>query len=156
MRVLAAAGLTVVLAACGGSAAPVDEALARDLELVGSSSALELAPTGGELQVMSALEQGEKAPTATPAPAPERKPVAQAPRQATKRQTPTPQPAPRVVAEAPAPTPEVTIEQPAPTPRPATAAAASQSAPLGAGPAPAGGWRSVNEVIRNSRVPITP
>jgi hypothetical protein len=156
MRILAAAGLTAVLAACGGTAAPVDEALARDLELVGTSSAFELAPTASGMQVMSALEQGEKAPTAAPAPVPERKPVAQAPRQATRRQAPAPRPAPQAVAEAPAPEPEVEFEQPAPAPRPAAAAPASQSAPLGAGPAPAGGWRNVNDVIRNSRVPINP
>lgn len=156
MRALAAAGFTVVLAACGGSAAPVDDALARDLELVGTSSAFELAPASSGLQVMSALEQGEKAPTAAPAPVPERKPVAQAPRRTTQRQSPAPRPAPQAVAEAPAPTPEPVVEQPATTPRPAAAAPASQSAPLGAGPAPAGGWRNVNDVIRNSRVPITP
>lgn len=156
MRVLAAAGLTVVLAACGGSSAPVDESLARDLDLVGSSSAFELAPASNGMQVMSALERGEKAPSATPAPSPERKRIAQSPRQPTRQQRPAPRPAPQTVAEAPAPTPEVVVELPAPAPRPVASAPASQSAPLGAGPAPAGGWRSVNEVIRNSRVPINP
>lgn len=156
MRVLAAAGITVVLAACGGSPAPVDDALARDLELVGTSSAFELAPAANGMQVMSALEQGKETPTAAPAPAPERKPVARAPRQASRREAPAPRPAPQEVAEAPTPAPEPVAEQPAPAPRPAASAPASQSAPLGAGPAPAGGWRNVNDVIRNSRVPITP
>lgn len=156
MRVLAAAGITVVLAACGPSAAPVDDALARDLELVGTTSAFELAPAADGMQVMSALEQGAKAPAAAPAPVPERKRVAQAPRKAVRRQAPAPRPARQEVAELPAPAPEPVIEQPAPAPRPAASAPASQSAPLGSGPAPAGGWRNVNDVIRNSRVPITP
>ena len=156
MRILVVAVFTVVLAACGGSSAPVDEALARDLELVGSSSAFELAPASTGMQVMSALEQGEKEPPAVAAPAPERKRVAERPKASPRRESPAPRRAPQVVAEAPAPAPEPVFVEPAPSPRPAAAAPASESAPLGAGPAPAGGWRNVNDVIRNSRVPIKP
>lgn len=157
MRALVALGFTAVLAACGsGSAAPVDEALAHDLELVGSTSALELAPATGGTQVMSALERGETAPTATPAPSPERRPVGRSATQPRSPRTRTPRPAPQVIAEAPAPSPDVIVEQPAPAPAPVASAPASQSAPLGAGPAPPGGWKSVGEVIRNSRIPITP
>jgi hypothetical protein len=156
MRALVVFGLATALAACGSSAAPVDETLARDLELVGSSSTFELAPSNGGTQVMSALEQGEKAPTAAPAPSPERKPVGRTATQPRSPRTRTPQRAPEAVAEAPAPRPDVVVERPAPAPAPVASAPAPQSAPLGAGPAPPGGWKSVGEVIRNSRIPITP
>jgi hypothetical protein len=157
MRALVALALTAVLVGCGdGSAPPVDEALARDLELVGTTSSFELTPSAGETQVMSALEQGETAPTVAPAPSPERRPVGRSATQPRSPRTRAPSPAPQAVAEAPAPSPEVVVERPAPAPAPVASAPASQSAPLGAGPAPPGGWKSVGEVIRNSRVPITP
>ena len=157
MRSFIALGLTAALAACGSSPATPDEALARDLELVGSSSAsFELAPASSGTQVMSALEQGEKAPTATPAPSPERKPVARAQPQPRRQETPAPRPAPREVAQAPERAPEPVFEQPAPAPEPVQPRAAVESAPLGSGPAPAGGWKSMGEVIRDSRVPINP
>lgn len=157
MRLFVSVGLTAVLAACGSSPAPVDEALARDLALVGSSSSLELAPAAGGMQVMSALEQGEQAPTATPAPSPERKPLARAATKPRAKQA-APAPAARKVVEAPAPAPEpaVLAERAEPAPVPVATRPTPQSAPLGAGPAPPGGWKSVGEVIRNSRVPITP
>lgn len=153
MRSLIALGLAAALAACGSDTAPVDEALARDLERVGSSS-FELAPATSGTQVMSALELDARAPAAAPAPSPRRKPVARV--AASRRpQVRAPQPAPRAVERAHVPAEEVVAESAIPAPEPVTAPAPS-SAPLGAGPAPPGGWKSIGTVMRNSRVPITP
>lgn len=154
MRALIALGFTAALAACGGSAAPVDDALARDLEQVGSSSAFELAPATNGTQVMSDVELGRKAPSAAPAPSPERKPVARVAAAPRRPQAPVARQAPRSVEQAPVPAEETVAESPAPQPE--ASAPAPTSAPLGAGPAPPGGWRSVGEVIRNSRIPIKP
>ena len=153
MRLLIAVSVTAVLAACGGSSAPVDESLARDLERVGSSS-FELAPAASGTQVMSALELDERAPNAAPAPSPERKRVAQRSTAPKRPQTRTAVAAPRAVQQDPAPAEERVAQNPAP--QPAAALPAPTSAPLGAGPAPPGGWKSVGTVIRNSRVPINP
>jgi hypothetical protein len=156
LRLFGTLALGAVLAACGNKTAPLDEDLARDLEQVGGGS-LELAPTASGTQVMSAVELSPKAPAAAPAPAPAR---ARAPRPAPRPKQQVaraPSPKPRAVDRAPDPAPapeparaaadEVEMEAPAPSPA---------SAPQGAGPAPPGGWRSVDDVIRNSRVPITP
>lgn len=141
------------LAACGPSAAPIDDDLARDLEKVGSSS-LELAPVGAGTQVISAIEQSPEAPAATPAPAPARARVAQSAPRPRQPQVRTPAPQPRAVEQAPVVAAEAEVPQPsaasgAPAPRPT-------NPPLGAGAPPPGGWRNINDVIRNSRVPITP
>lgn len=156
LRLFGTLALGAVLAACGNKTAPLDEELARDLEQIGGGS-LELAPTASGTQVMSAVELSPKAPAAAPAPAPAR---ARAPRPAPRPKQQVvraPAPKPRAVDRAPAPAPapeparpaadQVEMEAPAPSPT---------SAPQGAGPAPPGGWRSVDDVIRNSRVPITP
>ena len=153
MRVLIAVGVTAVLAACGGSAAPVDESLARDLERVGTSS-FELAPAASGTQVMSALELDEKVPNAAPARSPERKRIAQRSTTPRRPQARAAVAAPRAVAQAPVPAEERVAETP--VPQPAASLPAPTSAPLGAGPAPPGGWKSVGTVIRNSRVPINP
>jgi len=154
---VAVAGI-LVLAGCQGQSPVVDQALARDLERI-QGSALELAPSGTGTQVISAIEQSEAvAPVAMPARdrarTPERR-LAAAPRapRAVRAARATPEPRPQQAAPAPEPVAEEQeAEFVAPAPRPT----APSSAPLGAGPAPPGGWRSVDEVIRNSRIPIKP
>lgn len=157
IRLFSTLALGGVLAACSSQAAPIDADLARDLEQVGTGSSFELAPAGGATQVMSAIELSPKAPAATPAPSPTRARVAQSAPRPKQQVVRAPAPRPRAVERAPAPAPapeparavaeEVEMEAPAPAPR---------SAPQGAGAPPPGGWRSVDEVIRNSRVPINP
>lgn len=153
IRYISVLAVGAALAACGGNAAPVDEALAADLEKIAGSS-LELAPAGQGTQVMSAIELSPKAPAAAPAPAPTRARVAQTTRRPERPQVRTPAPAPRAVEQAPAPAEVVEIE--APSEVPAAAAPRPTNPPQGAGAPPPGGWRNVNDVIRNSRVPITP
>lgn len=143
------------LAACSGtSASPADDGLARDLAAVGAAS-IELAPASAGTQVMSAIEQGERAPAATPAPSPRRERVAQAPVPRAPRQQTT-RPRPEAVPQAPAPAREVVAESPVEAPQPVATSPTPSSQPLGAGPAPPGGWKSIGHVIRNSRVPINP
>lgn len=153
IRYISTLAIGAALAACGGSAPPVDEALAADLEKI-SGSSLELAPTGQGTQVMSAIELSPKAPAAAPAPAPTRARVAQSSPRPQRQEIRTPAPAPRAVEQAPVPAEEAEIESPAEVP--AAAAPRPTNPPLGAGAPPPGGWRNVNDVIRNSRVPITP
>lgn len=144
--------LGAALAACGSQPAPLDEELARDLKQIGAGNAFELAPAGQATQVMSAMEMAPKAPAAAPAPAPTKARVATRAPRPRPQVTRTPAPAPRAVQQAPAPAPvEVESESPEPA-----AAAPRPSAPQGAGAPPPGGWRSVDEVIRRSRVPINP
>ena len=149
IRYVTTLALGAALAACGGSPATVDEELARDLKQIAGSS-LELAPAGQGTQVMSAIEQAPQQPKAAPAPAPTRARVAQSTTRPPQQQVRTPAPAPRAPERAPAPAAEAQIDAPAAAaPRPA-------NPPLGAGAPPPGGWRNVNDVIRNSRVPINP
>lgn len=141
------------LAGCGSGAAPMDEDLARDLQQI-SGSSLELAPAGQGTQVMSAIEQTPRAPAAAPAPAPTRAKVAQNAPRPRQQQTRTASPSRRAVQQAPAPAESPDL--PEPSPAPAAEAPRPTNPPLGAGDPPPGGWRNVNDVIRNSRVPITP
>src|SRR5688572_10956225 len=114
------------LAACSG-APEMDEAMKRDLEAA-SAGSIELAPNGPALKTVSAIEQNQ--PTA-PKVAPVRRVEAPA-------QTP-----PR----APQPTQQAGTNEPAAT--------APVSAPK-VQPPPPGGYKSVNEVIRNAPFPIKP
>jgi hypothetical protein len=141
------------LAACGGQTAPLDEDLARDLQQVGAAGAFELAPAGEGTQVMSAMEMAPKAPAAAPAPSPTKAKVTSRSTSPKPRVTRAPAPRPQAAQQAPAPAPRVEVEQESPEP---AAAAPRPSAPQGAGAPPPGGWRSVDEVIRRSRVPINP
>lgn len=153
IRLVSTLAFGAILAACGANAAPVDEALARDLERIGGSS-LELAPAGQATEVISAVEQTPRAQAATPAPAPTRTRVAQNAPRPRQQKVRTPTPAPRAIESAPAPAAapepvEVESEGAVELPRPS-------SPPQGAGAPPPGGWRNVNDVIRNSRIPINP
>jgi hypothetical protein len=125
------------LAACGSKSAPVQANgdLQRDLQLA-SGSGIELLPSAPRTQVVSAIERAE---AATPAPSP------------TKVRTPRPKP--RRVApqprEAAAPAPRVS--SPARAPRPSPTFDANVISPP-----PPGGYKTVDEVIRNAPFPIKP
>lgn len=153
VKLFLALALGAGLAACGSQAAPLDDDLARDLAQVGAAGAFELAPAGGGTQVMSAMEMAPKTPAAAPAPAPTKAKVASRSPRPKPPATRAPAPKPRAVQEAPAPAPVVEVEQESPEP---AAAAPRPSAPQGAGAPPPGGWKSIDEVIRRSRVPINP
>jgi hypothetical protein len=129
------------LAACGGESASVQAGgdLQRDLELAKGEQGIELIPAGTPTAVVSAIEQTG---VAEPAPAPTR---VRAPR-------PTPRPAaPKArVVRRPAPAPVTArAEQPAPRPRPTFDANVIS-------PPPPGGYKTVDEVIRNAPFPIKP
>ena len=134
------------LAACG-SGQELDESLKRDLGLVGDApkGGLELAPQSRPTQVVSTIEGG---PAAKPASSPQRtrKPISPRPRvQAPVAESPRiPASVVEPEVEAPAPLPAVT-----PTPRPS-------SAPQGAGPAPAGGWKTIDQIAPKLPFPIKP
>jgi hypothetical protein len=127
------------LAACGGKSAPVQASgdLQRDLQLA-SGTSVELLPNTSRTAVVSAIEQTG---TAEPAPAP------------TKTRAPVVRPkarrvAPQVrVVRAPSPAPERQVERPSPRP---TFDANVISPP------PPGGYKTVDEVIRNAPFPIKP
>ena len=117
------------LVACGPGSAPMDEALQRDLQAA-SAGAIELAPRTQGTQVVSSIEA--KRPPAQPRVAPVR----------------------RVSAPAPTPEPETpqetrTAESNEPTAKRPTSRPAVQ-------PPPPGGYKTVNEVIRNAPFPIKP
>jgi hypothetical protein len=126
------------LAACGKSA-PLQASgdLQRDLQLA-SGPGIELLPNASRTQVVSAVEQTG---TAAPAPSP------------TKTRTPVARPKPRRVApparvvRAPSPEPRAQVERPSPRP---TFDANVISPP------PPGGYKTVDEVIRNAPFPIKP
>ena len=127
------------LAACGGKSTPgqANGDLQRDLQLA-SGQGIELLPNASRTAVVSAIEQTG---TAEPAPSP------------TKTRTPVVRPRPRRVApqarvvRAPSPTPERQVERPSPRP---TFDANVISPP------PPGGYKTVDEVIRNAPFPIKP
>jgi hypothetical protein len=143
----------LVLGACSRSTPeqPLADDLQRDLAMT-AGTAVELAPKSGGLQVVSAIESA-------PAVAQPR-PVSKAPR---KSPTPAPEVAPApVLADA---TPEPEVEAPAPVPTPAPAEVKTPEPAVGAGRpapvptqrrAPAGGWKTPAEVIRNAPFPINP
>jgi hypothetical protein len=129
------------LAACGDKSTPVQASddLRRDLQLASSQQGIELLPNASRTQVVSAVEQTG---TAQPAPAPTK---ARVPRPTLRRVTP-PAPPARVV-RAPSPVPERQVERPSPRP---TFDANVISPP------PPGGYKTVDEVIRNAPFPIKP
>ena len=128
------------VAACGGSSAPdrADGDLQRDLELAKSQQGIELLPAGSRTAVVSTIEQTG---LAAPAPAPTRA-KAPAARPAPRRAAPQ-----RRVARTAAPRPERQVERP--TPRPVFDANVIS-------PPPPGGYKTVDEVIRNAPFPIKP
>ncbi len=127
------------LAACGGKSAPVQAngELQRDLQLA-SGTSIELLPNTSRTAVVSPIEQTG---TAEPAPTP------------TKTRAPVVRPQTRRVApqarvvRAPSPAPERQVERPSPRP---TFDANVISPP------PPGGYKTVDEVIRNAPFPIKP
>jgi len=130
------------LAACGDRSTPVQasEELQRDLQLAGSA-AIELLPAAPRTQVVSAIEQTG---TAEPAPAPTR---TRTPVVKPKPRRVAPQPARVVRAPSPAPRPERQVERPVPQP---------VFGPDVISPPPPGGYKTVDEVIRNAPFPIKP
>ena len=116
-----------LMAACGRQST-MDEAMKADLEAAATAT-LELAPRANGQQVVSAIES--KNPTQ--------------PRVAPVRRT-------RAAAQTPPPeTRQVT--QAADVPEPAATRPASRPA---VNPPPPGGYKTVNEVIRNAPFPIKP
>jgi hypothetical protein len=127
-----------LLAACGGASPSVQSAddLQRDLALAQSQQGIELLPNTSRTTVVSAIEQTG---VAEPAPAP------------TRTRAPVARPKARRVA----PQPRV-----ARTPAPRTSTRASRPAPVFdanvISPPPPGGYKTVDEVIRNAPFPIKP
>jgi hypothetical protein len=116
----------ILFAACSRSPA-MDEDMKKDLDAA-SAGSIEMAPRARGTTVVSAVEQNRPAE-------PVKAPVRQ--------------------VRAPARTPEP--ETPQPTPRAAEpTAVVPQSAPPRVQPPPPGGYKSVNEVIRNAPFPIKP
>lgn len=128
MRNLISAASIVTLAACGSQSAPLDDALQRDLQAA-SAATIELAPRAQGTQVVSALE------SKTPA----------QPRQAPVRRANGPAPDPEPQSRQP--TRSAESNEPVAT-RPVTSPAVQ--------PPPPGGYKTVNEVIRNAPFPIKP
>ncbi|MDQ3995891.1 MAG: hypothetical protein M3303_02610 [Gemmatimonadota bacterium] len=139
MRLMLGLAALASLAACGGESTQVQASgdLQRDLQLA-SGPGIELLPNASRTTVVSAVEQ---AGVAEPAPAP------------TRTRAPAVRPKPRRVApqsrvvRAPAPTPGRQVERPEPRP---TYGADVISPP------PPGGYKTVDEVIRNAPFPIKP
>ena len=124
------------LAACGGER-PMDEQLKADLQSA-SAGSIELAPAGAATKVVSGIEQVQKAQPRPTAPRPKAPPV---PAQRAESPDPEPTPEPRVVQRAPASN-EPAATRPSSTPR--------------VSPPPPGGYKTVDEVIRNAPFPIKP
>jgi hypothetical protein len=127
----------LVLAACD-RAPSVDEQLKQDLEAA-SAGAIELAPQAPSTKVVSGVEQVKRAQPRPTAPRPKAPPVESD--QVAESDDPAPTPEPRVVQQAPV------NNEPAAT-RP--------SSPPRVQPAPPGGYKTVDEVIRNAPFPIKP
>jgi hypothetical protein len=125
------------LAACGGKSAPVqaNNDLQRDLRLA-SGQGIELLPNASRTAVVSAIEQTG---VAEPAPSPTK---VRAPRPKPRRVEPQPR-----TARAPSPQPRAQAARPSPRP---TFDANVISPP------PPGGYKTVDEVIRNAPFPIKP
>jgi hypothetical protein len=118
---------TLALAACGRQST-MDEQMQRDLEAA-SAGSIELAPSGAGTNVVSAVES--------------KQPV-----------QPKVAPVRRVSAPAPVKTPPPEITQPVQTSNePVANRPVSRPAVQ---PPPPGGYKSVNEVIRNAPFPIKP
>ncbi len=134
---MAPVAAAIALAACA-SEPPLDEQLKADLQAA-SAGSVELAPMGTGTKVVSGVEQVQRntpRPTAprTKAPPAESDRVAESP-------DPAPAPERQVVQQAPASN-EPVAKMPTSAPR--------------VQPAPPGGYKTVNEVIRNAPFPIKP
>lgn len=141
-------GLTIGIAAlaglvaCSGKSTPVQASddLRRDLQLASSQQGIELLPNASRTQIVSTVEQTG---TAEPAPSP------------TKARTPVTRPKPRRVApqarvvRAPSPARSAERQAERPSPRPTFDANVIS-------PPPPGGYKTVDEVIRNAPFPIKP
>jgi translation initiation factor IF-2 len=147
----------LVLGACSSSTPeqPLADDLQRDLAMT-AGTAVELAPKAGGQQVVSALES-------TPA-VPQPRTSQKAPR---RSPTPAPQAAPAPVLADVTPEPEVEAPAPmvAPTPAPEAEKIPAPAPAVGGGrptavpsqrKAPAGGWKSPSDIIRNAPFPINP
>ena len=145
----------LVLGACSRSTPeqPLADDLQRDLAMT-AGTAVELAPKSGGQQVVSAIESAPAVP--------QPRPVSKAPR---RSPTPAPQAAPAPVLADATPEPEVEAPAPAPTPTPEPTEVKVPQPVVGAGRpaaapsprrAPAGGWKTPGEVIRNAPFPINP
>lgn len=125
----------LALAACN-RAPEVDEQLKADLEAA-SAGGIELAPMGAGTKVVSGVEQVQRAQPRPTAPRPNAPPS----ENQAGPQNPEPTPDPRVAQQAPA------SNEPA--------AVRPTSAPK-VQPPPPGGYKTVDEVIRNAPFPIKP
>jgi hypothetical protein len=133
----------VALAACSGKSTPAqaDGELQRDLQLA-TGSGIELLPNAPRTAVVSAIEQ---AGTAVPAPSPTK---VRAPRPKPRRVAP-----PARVVTRPAPThPPSAGTRSRPEPRPSSPTFDANVI----SPPPPGGYKTVDEVIRNAPFPIKP
>ena len=155
VRLTVTLATALVLGACSSSApeAPLADDLQRDLAMT-AGTAVELAPKTGGQQVVSAIES-------TPA-VPQPRPVQKAPR---RSPNPAPQAAPAPVLADATPEPEIEAPVMAPAPTPEPAEVKVPQPVVGAGRpsslpaprrAPAGGWKTPGEVIRNAPFPINP
>lgn len=136
-RRMAPIAAAVALAACSGKPA-VDDQLRQDLEAA-SAGAIELAPMGNGTKVVSGVEQVRRETPRPTAPRPKAPPVES--ERVAESQDPAPTPEPRVVQQAPVNN-EPTATRPTSAPR--------------VQPAPPGGYKTVDEVIRNAPFPIKP
>jgi hypothetical protein len=138
------------LAACQAAPSSGTTELERDLAEVRASS-VDLAPRAPErTMVVSADELTGAAPERA---APRARPVA---RPRPRAVAPRPEPAP-VASAVPTPAPAPAVEPAPPTPAPAAPAATGPLRRLpDPTPEPPGGWRSVDDVIRNAPFPIKP
>jgi hypothetical protein len=127
--------------ACGKAS---DSDLHRDLDLAGGENGLELAPVSNRTEVISA---SERFPNTRNAPAPAQRSVESRPSVTSKDIAPKPAPEPQVqTPEELQPKPSAPAEGSV-RPRPNT--------PSKSGPPP-GGYKTVEEVIRNAPFPINP
>lgn len=133
---IAAVG-AVLLAACNRAPA-VDEQLRKDLEAA-SAGGIELAPMGAGTKVVSGVEQVKRAQPRPTAPRPKAPPMES--ERVAESPDPAPTPEPRVVQQAPVSNEPAAVR---PSTRPAVQ------------PAPPGGYKTVDEVIRNAPFPIKP
>lgn len=122
--------------ACGGEPA-MDDQMKSDLQAA-SAGSIELAPAASGTKVVSGIEQVRRTQPRPTAPRTKALPVQH---EVVESPDPEPTPEPRIVQQAP-----VSTEP---------AAARPSSAPR-VQPAPPGGYKTVDEVIRNAPFPIKP
>ena len=127
----------VALAACN-RAPEVDDQLKKDLEAA-SAGSIELAPMGSASRVVSGVEQVKRALPRPTAPRPKAPPMES--ERIAESPDPVPSPEAQVVQQAPASNEPAAVR---PSSRPAVQ------------PPPRGGYKTVDEVIRNAPFPIKP